>query len=176
VLFVLFEVARRAFAHGPFAVGGVPLFTIRLRQAVIPALFAAWCFVPYFGITSHPCMTMYSSLSVHSGTTNHLFVPAGLQIDWIQGDLVEISASTSPRFPVGAKLPRLALRKAIRHEVLNRRAPREVSWSVDGEARTAIRGKLPNPSILDYLPMISFNGPVALNKARRRARRRPKPR
>ncbi len=167
-----FEVGRRVRAHGLADVGDVPLFRMRPAHAVAPVLFAAWCFVPYLGITSHPCMTMYSELKVHSGITNHLFVPAGLQIDAIQGDFVEITESTSKRYPVGAHVPRLALRKALYTARLRGKAPRRVSWLEDGAERTARRGQLPSPSVLERLPMVSFNGPVALHHAKRQARKR----
>ncbi len=173
--FMAFEIARRVRAHGLGSIGDVPLFDLRLRDAVAPALFALWCFVPYFGVTSHPCMTMYSRLAVHSGTSNHLFIPAGLQIDAIQGDLVEITASSSPDFPVGGMVPRLALRKAIRTAVGRGKAPAEVEWREDGRTVTARDGELPSPSILDDLPMISFAGPVALGRAKQDARRRRAP-
>ncbi len=168
--FMAVEVLRRVRAHGLADVGRVPLFDVRLRDTVAPVAFAVWCFVPYFGITSHPCMTMYSRLSVHSGVSNHLFVPAGLQIDAIQGDFVEITESTSKDFPVGARIPRLALRKAIATATGRGEAPKRVTWLEDGEEFTAVRGVLPDPSILDDLPMISFSGPVALGTAKRKAR------
>jgi hypothetical protein len=115
---------------------------------------------------------MYSELRIHSGVTNHLFMPAGLQIDAIQGDLVEITASTSRAFPQGAKVPRLGLRKAIHKARLRGTTPRRVSWTVDGVEVTAVDGELPSPSILEQLPFVSFNGAWALRTARAEAKRR----
>jgi hypothetical protein len=169
------DVARRVWAHGVFGAGRTRLFAGPRIGLLAPVLFAAWCFMPYLGITTHPCMTMYSHLSVHSGRTNHFFVPASLQIDAIQDDLVEIIETSSPRkYPMGAKMPRLALRKLIHVDRLRGKAPRRVVWRTDTGEMTALRGRLPNPSIWERLPMISFNGPSALRTIRIARRTAPR--
>ena len=162
----LAEIGRRVRRFGPLGVGR-PLALPRRIDLVLPAIFVVWCFMPYLGVTTHPCMTMYSHLSVHSGKTNHYFIPAGLQIDAIQGDLVTIVGTTDPKhYPMGAVLPRRALRKALHVDRLRGDAPRYVIWRKDVGEITANRGRLPSPTFLDRLPLISFNGPSALRDAR----------
>jgi hypothetical protein len=166
---VVWRVGKRVRAFGVVGFGALPPWD--WRKQIVPAVFAAWCFVPFLGITSHPCMTMYSSLSVHSGRSNHWFVPAALQIDAIQRDFVRITDSSTSAFPEGQRVPRRGLRKQIRTARLRGKAPARVSWERDGVVKTATDGHLPDPSWLDALPMISWNGPVAVASAKRRARR-----
>jgi hypothetical protein len=161
------DVLRRVRVHGIREVGRPKLGLDRPGRAVLPALLAAWCLMPYLGITTHPCMTMYSHLSVHSGESNHYLVPASLQIDAIQSDLVRITSSSSPkRYPLGGKIPRLALRKQLTVDRMRGRAPKWVVWVEGDRELRASRGLLPNPSVLERLPMISFNGPSAMRDAR----------
>ena len=54
-------------------------------------------------------------------------LPAGLQIDAIQGDFVEIVGSSSPAWPVGARMPRLAMRKALRNARMKGTTPRSLT-------------------------------------------------
>jgi len=169
------EVVRRVRTHGVLGVGFAGAGPTRPLDALLPALFAVWCFLPYLGVTTHPCMTMYSRLSVHSGTSNHLVVPASVQIDAIQGDLVRIVDTAAKRtYPLGASVPRLSLRKSLAIAALRGRAPAWVTYS-DGETRVRVeRGRLPAAAWYERLPMVSFNGPSAMAEARAQRRRPPR--
>jgi hypothetical protein len=170
-LFVLTTWVRPVRAWGLGRAAGLRLFHVRVTQAVLPMMMVGWCFLPYLGVTSHPCLAMYSHLSIHSGTSNHFFMPAGLQIDAFQDDLVEITRSTSRRFPKGARIPRLGLRKALYKADLRGKAPRRVSWMEDGRQVTFRRGQ-PGPwTLITRVPLISFNGQAALRDAEREVRR-----
>jgi len=173
----VFEVVRRVREHGPLRVGALPIGPGRPLDVLLPVLFAAWCFLPYLGVTTHPCMTMYSRLSVHSGESNHYLVPAALQIDAIHGDMVKIIGTSSPRrFPLAAEVPRLSLRKQIAVTRLRGKPPRWVIYRHGDQEIRVTDGRIPDAAWYERLPMISFNGPSALGTAKRRSRFNPRPR
>jgi hypothetical protein len=171
----LFELGRRMRAHGVLNSGRQHIGPGRSLDVALPVLFTGLCLLPYIGVTTHPCMTMYSHLSVHSGKTNHYLMPASLQIDAIHNDTVRIIGTSSPRrFPMGAVVPRLALRKSLLVTALRGKAPRFVVYKSDTDEVRIARGYLPDAAWYELLPMISFNGPSALRGPRVRAKFAPR--
>ena len=86
LLFVLLPKAsptRPAFSFRPWPVLLVPLLT-GLNGCS-----------PYLGLKTETAFAMYSNLRTEGGQSNHLLVPAGVQVFGFQRDLVEIKDSSS---------------------------------------------------------------------------------
>ena len=86
VLFVLLPKAppaRPAFSFRPWPVLLVPLLT-GLNGCS-----------PYLGLKTETAFAMYSNLRTEGGQSNHLLVPAGVQVFGFQRDLIEIKDSSS---------------------------------------------------------------------------------
>lgn len=86
LLFVLLPKAppaRPAFSFRPWPVLLVPLLT-GLNGCS-----------PYLGLKTETAFAMYSNLRTEGGQSNHLLVPAGVQLFGFQRDLVEIKDSSS---------------------------------------------------------------------------------
>ena len=86
LLFVLLpkaRPARPAFSFRPWPVLLVPLLTSLNGCS------------PYLGLKTETAFAMYSNLRTEGGQSNHLLVPAGVQLFGFQRDLVEIKDSSS---------------------------------------------------------------------------------
>ena len=86
LLFVLLPKAppaRPAFSFRPWPVLLVPLLT-GLNGCS-----------PYLGLKTETAFAMYSNLRTEGGQSNHLLVPAGVQVFCFQRDLIEIKDSSS---------------------------------------------------------------------------------
>lgn len=153
-----------------------------------PIALFVWCFLPYFGLLSHPCVTMYSELRVDSGVSNHYIVPAALQLDAIHDDLATIE-DVSPRrqfsqFPKGRVVPYQALRHWLILRARSGRAPRRLVYTYRKERHEVIDGDLGPGRFLDYIPVFDYNYRLIVRiqenkinawKRRQRERRRSGP-
>ena len=86
LLFVLLPKAppaRPAFSFRPWPVLLVPLLTVLNGCS------------PYLGLKTETAFAMYSNLRTEGGQSNHLLVPAGVQLFGFQQDLIEIKDSSS---------------------------------------------------------------------------------
>ncbi|MFT5686006.1 MAG: hypothetical protein ACI8RZ_006961 [Myxococcota bacterium] len=164
----------RLLRRGLWVVACLPVVVILLRGLYLPRLppplprpaalllpgaLAVWCFFPYLGLAMHPCAAMYSHLSAHSGQSNHLLIPASLQLDALHDGLVEITASSRSRYPVGARVSQ----RGLRRELVRRRAQgvtATLTYRHGAESITITDSVLPDESVWDRLPMIRYNFPT----------------
>jgi hypothetical protein len=107
----------KAMRAAGVAAGGPAAGTCgRSRPLVIlPLLLVANGVGPYLGLRTETSFSMFSNLQTENGRSNHLVVPASIQVtDW-QRDLVEIVASNVPELDAlrqnGLLLPFLDLRR-----------------------------------------------------------------
>jgi hypothetical protein len=75
--------ARPAFSFRPWPV------------LLVPLLAGLNGCSPYLGLKTETAFAMYSNLRTEGGQSNHLLVPAGVQLFGFQRDLVEIKDSSS---------------------------------------------------------------------------------
>jgi hypothetical protein len=132
----------------------------RLAELVLPGVLAVWCFFPYFGLVMHPCGAMYSHLSIHSGQSNHLLIPASLQLDVLHGGLVEITDSNWRRYPLHARVSERGLRHSLVTERQDGRTV-DLSYRRGDETITITDSVLEDESMWDHLPVITYNFPAS---------------
>jgi len=61
----------------------------------VPLLVLTIAATPYLGLGTHRALSMYSNLRTEGGTSNHLLIPASLQVFPYQRDLVAVHASSA---------------------------------------------------------------------------------
>ena len=123
------------------------------RDAFLPLLFFMWFSLPYVGITSHPCATMFSYLYANNNQSNHYIVPGSLQIDALQNEVAVITEVDGGwEYPLGIEVPYFGLRRKLIHDVYHRKAPQKLVFVYKGETTTVRDGKLSDKIIWDYLP------------------------
>jgi hypothetical protein len=91
--FIMFIRALRSSNHLDPALG---TWKSHRLLAVFIILLVTNGFGPYFGLKTQTSFSMFSNLHTENGMTNHLIMPAGIQItDW-QYDIVEIIDTNNP--------------------------------------------------------------------------------
>lgn len=85
-----------AFFFLPKAPPARPAFSFRPWPVLlVPLLIGLNGCSPYLGLKTETAFAMYSNLRTEGGQTNHLLVPAGVQLFGFQRDLIEIKGSSS---------------------------------------------------------------------------------
>ena len=130
-----------------------------LRFGPGPIALSIWCFLPYFGLVSHPCIAMYSELRLDSGVSNHFFVPAALQINAIHDDTVRIGSVSDRkhRYPTGRIIPYATLRRALVTAARRGVAPKRLVFVRDGKEYQVNRGTFPDAHWSDHIPVLDYN-------------------
>lgn len=59
----------------------------------MPVVIAVHSFLPYLGLATVPCLSMFSNLRTEGTLSNHWIVPPGLKVFGFQDDLVQVLAS-----------------------------------------------------------------------------------
>jgi hypothetical protein len=101
---------------------------------------------------------MFSNLRTEGGTTNHLLVPASLQVADYQKDLVTIEeisrpARTALRLRAGARLPYFSLRDRVSAAAASGATDLRLSYT-RGDRTIAVRGPADDPGLFARPPYL----------------------
>jgi hypothetical protein len=147
--------ARYRFAKAP-PVGLVPAVRSGL---LVAALMVFSGIAPYLGLHTLNTFAMYSNVRTEGGSTNHLVVPAGLQMFSYQSDLVDIIetdiASLRGVVEMDMLLPYQQLRAEITREIKKGRQGIHVVFLRHGETISTTHAE-DHPQLGDPLNAVAY--------------------
>jgi hypothetical protein len=129
---------------------------LRMEPAllVVPLLVLLNGFVPYLGLKTGNSFAMFSNLRTEGGKSNHLLIPASLQIFDFQKDLVTIQSSTIEQLQQIAKrgtaVPFFVLRDRVSFEAGRAKTNLQVAFTRNAVQRTVTNAELDPELSLPY--------------------------
>jgi hypothetical protein len=119
---------------------------------IIPLLVFLNGISPYLGLKTESSFAMFSNLRTEGGVSNHLIVPASVQIFDYQKDLVEIKSSSDKVFRKYVRQNKMVVYPHFQRMVLMRK-PANVTYVYKGQEKTfEMASAAPNDPLLQQQP------------------------